>query len=164
MSVCIELDEISKASTWTSRNSNSHFINNLAPMKIKWFTCSVYKNCIDQMIGLVSELVVVARDSEVVPSYYSVSQCSLECGWFFFFIISFIKGGAPAFARERESARTAAGTGRRGGGWRLGLLRSIYMGLVVVGPLTGLRPSPSKLRRVCSCTHTQRLSGLVDGE
>ena len=60
-------------------------------MKIKWLTGSVYKNCIDQMIGLVSELVVVARDSEVVPSYYSVSQCSLECGWFFFFIISFIK-------------------------------------------------------------------------
>ena len=57
------------------------------------------------MIGLVSELVVVARDSEVVSSYCSVSQCSLDWGWFFFFIISFIKGGAPAFARERESAR-----------------------------------------------------------
>jgi hypothetical protein len=61
--------------------------------------------------------------------------------------------------RGRERARTAAGTGRRGGGSRLGLLRSIYMGLVVVGPLTGLRPSPSKLR--CSgldCPHRDPLN------
>jgi hypothetical protein len=45
--------------------------NNLALMKIKWLTGSAYKKHIDRMIGLVSELVAVARDSEVVSSYCS---------------------------------------------------------------------------------------------